>query len=178
MPNEGLPFANSIKDQFRAAALLVGRVAPPQKDVSKKSCTQVATSVGPLALAPPKSCGLKPNRKRASPIKVRLSEIERGLVRQKAAKADLSVNAFIKTAILEAQYKPPIPREVHRELFRINRQLTGIATNINQMTKQLNGGATNAEEALRFLERITGPVLETLGIIRHTLGRNPAGPMP
>ncbi|MFY9288398.1 MAG: plasmid mobilization relaxosome protein MobC [Alphaproteobacteria bacterium] len=178
MHNEGLPFNDLIKDQFHAAALLIGRMAPSQNEVFKKSCTQVATSVGPLALAPPKSCGLKPNRKRASPIKVRLSEIERGFVKQKADRADLSVNAFIKVVILDANYKPPLPREVKRELFRINRQLTGIATNINQMAKQLNGGTKNAQEALRFLERITGPVLETLSIVRQTLGRNPAGPMP
>jgi hypothetical protein len=120
-------------------------------------------------VAPPKSCGLKPKRKRASPIKVRLSEAERETVRAKAIKAHLSVNAFIRTLLLGADYDPT----VKEQLRKANLELTRQGNNLNQIAKRLNGGRTSEAEADSLLGMLARSMLQTHRAIRAALAQGP-----
>jgi len=142
----------------------------------KKSYTQVAASVLPKSVIQ-KSCGLKPKKKILAPVPVRYSEEQLEQLEAKAKRAGVSRSEYIRALSLGEDYKPPLGRDIRHELLKTNRQLTGIATNVNQMAHRMNSGAAEAPEALVFLERILEPVLQTIGLIRQTLARN-TEPMP
>ena len=129
------------------------------------SDAQVETRVGPLAVAPPLSCGLKPKRKRASPIKVRLSEAEKELVRSKARQAGLSVNAFIKQVILDANYDPAL----RKALLAVYRELTAQGNNINQIARFVNSGQTTPVTGAEMVSNIALSVMKTHQAVRIAL---------
>lgn len=98
-----------------------------------KSYAQVATLVRPRVVRP-KSCGLKPGRKRPYRLMGRFSREERDRVVSKAAAAELSVNEFIRQSALETDYAAALNpalrqlfRNVHRELCRQGDDLSRIA---------------------------------------------------
>jgi hypothetical protein len=153
-------------------------ITPGSHENSEQSFAQVATMVGPRDVAPPKSCGLKPNRERASPIKVRLSDAERELVRRKAAHANLSVNAFIKASILGADYKPPLDPGLRRVLLKLNLELTRQGTNLNQIARQMNAGLVSILQGETMLETLGRSLLRTHQYIRKALAHDAPEPEP
>ena len=130
-----------------------------------KRSVQVETWVGPPQVAPPMSCGLKPKRKRASPIKVRLSETEKEIVKKKAREADLSVNAFIKCIILGSHYDS----KLRMALLMVNRELTAQGRNLNQIAKHLNTGTAKATQGVAMLDTIRVPLVRSLSALHKIL---------
>jgi hypothetical protein len=130
-----------------------------------KSSAQVETLVGPRKVAPPKSCGLKPKRRRASPVKVRLNESENEQVREEARRAEMSVNAFIKCAILGNRYDP----KMRIQLLSLNRELTAHGRNLNQIAKHLNGGTLAPSQGVAMLDTIRVPLVRALNAVKKAL---------
>lgn len=140
------------------------------KHFFKGKNAQVETLVGPQ-VAPPKSGWLKPRRKRASPIKVRLSVSEKEIVKQKAQKAGLSVNAFVKCVIIGTEYDPHI-----RKIFlMLNRELTAQGRNLNQIAKHLNSNGS-IEVGMAMLDVIRIPLLKALHAVKAALTHNAPQP--
>jgi len=159
-----LEFCAARKLTKRAgSSLVVSPTVVPR--VLSKGAAQVATWVGPEKVAPPKSCGLKPKRKRASPVKVRLNEAEKEIVRRKAAKAEMSVNAFIKCLILGSDYDP----QLRDTLYALNLEFTRQGQNLNQIAKHHNKGTITQMEGEALLATIGRSHLHTHKAIRSAL---------
>ena len=84
----------------------------------------------------------------------------------------MSVNAFIKNAILEKNYDP----HVRILLLRVNRELTAQGRNLNQIAKQLNGGTATPAQGIAMLEAMRVPWRQALHAVGNAL--TGGGPMP
>lgn len=80
-------------------------------------------------------------------ITVRLTDAERGHLLEQAELAGLKIEPFVRNVILGMQMQPR-PKEKWAELLR---QTSGIANNINQITKRVNSGEPVTEETLRLI---------------------------
>lgn len=80
-------------------------------------------------------------------ITVRLTDAERDHLLAQAELAGLKIEPFIRNVILGMQMQPR-PKEEWAELLR---QTSGIANNINQITKRANSGEPVTEETLRLI---------------------------
>jgi len=150
----------SMKSQFRQAAKAV---CQPQVEYQKeyqqtevgntKSSTQVESMV-----LPPNSGALKRDsipsgvtngvtRGRPNPLTIRLSDEHKELIRAKAQAAGVTVNVYAKAVLLGNDYRPPLNKELCRELFILNRELGRQGTNLNQIAKQLNAGIKTPDQA-------------------------------
>ena len=80
-------------------------------------------------------------------ITVRLTDAERDHLLAQAELAGLKIEPFVRNVILGVQMQPR-PKEEWAELLR---QPSGIANNINQITKRANSGEPVTEETLRLI---------------------------
>ena len=80
-------------------------------------------------------------------ITVRLTDAERGHLLEQAELAGLKIEPFVRNVILGVRMQPR-PKEEWAELLR---QTSGIANNINQITKRANSGELVTEETLRLI---------------------------
>ena len=80
-------------------------------------------------------------------ITVRLTDAERDHLLAQAELAGLKIEPFVRNVILGVQMQPR-PKEEWSELLR---QTSGIANNINQITKRANSGEPVSEETLRLI---------------------------
>lgn len=80
-------------------------------------------------------------------ITVRLTDAERGHLLEQAELAGLKIEPFVRNVILGVRMQPR-PKEEWAELLR---QTSGIANNINQITKRVNSGEPVTEETLRLI---------------------------
>ena len=80
-------------------------------------------------------------------ITVRLTDAERGHLLEQAELAGLKIEPFVRNVILGVQMQPR-PKEEWAELLR---QTSGIANNINQITKRANSSEPVTEETLRLI---------------------------
>mgnify|MGYP000364523074 CR=1 FL=1 len=80
-------------------------------------------------------------------ITVRLTDAERDHLLAQAELAGLKIEPFVRNVILGMQMQPR-PKEEWAELLR---QTSGIANNINQITKRANSGELVTEETLRLI---------------------------
>ena len=79
-------------------------------------------------------------------ITVRLTDAERDHLLAQAELAGLKIEPFVRNVILGVQMQPR-PKEEWAELLRPS----GIANNINQITKRANSGEPVTEETLRLI---------------------------
>ena len=80
-------------------------------------------------------------------ITVRLMDAERDHLLAQAELAGLKIEPFVRNMILGVQMQPR-PKEEWAELLR---QTSGIANNINQITKRANSGEPVTDETLRLI---------------------------
>lgn len=80
-------------------------------------------------------------------ITVRLTDAERDHLLAQAELAGLKIEPFVRNMILGVQMQPR-PKEEWAELLR---QTSGIANNINQITKRANSGEPVTDETLRLI---------------------------
>ena len=91
-------------------------------------------------------------------ITVRLTDAERGHLLEQAELAGLKIEPFVRNVILGVQMQPR-PKEEWAELLR---QTSGIANNINQITKRVNSGEPVTEETLRLIADMQAQIWEKL----------------
>jgi|ERR1700722_433284 len=132
--------------------------------ISKKSYAQVDLLVGP----PKDRASAKPKRARAHPVKVRLSEEERGAVQANAEEAGCSVNAYLKALALK---RWPIGPALRQSLLSIYRELTRQGTNLNQIAKHLNGGTANPAQGESMLVIVGRSLLQAHKAVRNALSQ-------
>jgi hypothetical protein len=185
------PILKPIQMQFRAAKSLCQRISvlslqPQSATVTasdagdgffKKSYAQVETLVLPQAVIP-KSCGLKPRKKRPSPLTIRASESQKDCLRQKARAAGISLNRFALASALGSYYKPPADPGLIRVLLKISRELTAQGNNLNQIAKHLNSGTATAQQGQSLLDVLGRSLLRTHKSVRDALAHGERGPMP
>ena len=80
-------------------------------------------------------------------ITVRLTDAERDHLLEQAELAGLKIEPFVRNVILGVQMQPR-PKEEWAELLR---QTSGIANNINQITKRANTSEPVTEETLQLI---------------------------
>ena len=80
-------------------------------------------------------------------ITVRLTDAERDHLLAQAELAGLKIEPFVRNMILGVQMQPR-PKEEWAELLQ---QTSGIANNINQITKRANSGEPVTDETLRLI---------------------------
>ena len=80
-------------------------------------------------------------------ITVRLTDAERDHLLAQAELAGLKIEPFVRNMILGVQMQPR-PKEEWAELLR---QTSGIANNINLITKRANSGEPVTDETLRLI---------------------------
>lgn len=80
-------------------------------------------------------------------ITVRLTDAERDHLLAQAELAGLKIEPFVRNMILGVQMQPR-PKAEWAELLR---QTSGIANNINQITKRANSGEPVTDETLRLI---------------------------
>ena len=80
-------------------------------------------------------------------ITVRLTDAERDHMLAQAELAGLKIEPFVRNMILGVQMQPR-PKEEWAELLQ---QTSGIANNINQITKRANSGEPVTDETLRLI---------------------------
>lgn len=93
-------------------------------------------------------------------ITVRLTDAERGHLLEQAELAGLKIEPFVRNVILGVQMQPR-PKEEWAELLR---QTSGIANNINQITKRVNSGEPVTEETLRLIADMQSQIWEKLKV--------------
>lgn len=91
-------------------------------------------------------------------ITVRLTDAERGHLLEQAELAGLKIEPFVRNVILGVRMQPR-PKEEWAELLR---QTSGIANNINQITKRVNSGEPVTEETLRLITDMQSQIWEKL----------------
>ena len=91
-------------------------------------------------------------------ITVRLTDAERDYLLAQAELAGLKIEPFVRNVILGVQMQPR-PKEEWAELLR---QTSGIANNINQITKRTNSGEPVTEETLRLIADMQSQIWEKL----------------
>ena len=77
---------------------------------------------------------------------------------EQAELAGLKIEPFVRNVILGVQMKPR-PKEEWAELLR---QTSGIANNINQITRHINSGAPVDAETLRLIADMQAQIWATL----------------
>lgn len=91
-------------------------------------------------------------------ITVRLTDAERDHLLEQAELAGLKIEPFVRNVILGVQMKPR-PKEEWAELLR---QTSGIANNINQITRRMNSGEPIREETLQLIADMQAQIWEKL----------------
>lgn len=91
-------------------------------------------------------------------ITVRLTDAERGHLLEQAELAGLKIEPFVRNVILGVRMQPR-PKEEWAELLR---QTSGIANNINQITKHVNSGEPVTEETLHLIADMQSQIWEKL----------------
>lgn len=91
-------------------------------------------------------------------ITVRLTDAERDHLLAQAELAGLKIEPFVRNMILGVQMQPR-PKEEWAELLR---QTSGIANNINQITKRANSGEPVTDETLRLIADIQVQIWDKL----------------
>ena len=91
-------------------------------------------------------------------ITVRLTDAERGHLLEQAELAGLKIEPFVRNVILSVQMQPR-PKEEWAELLR---QTSGIANNINQITKRVNSGEPVTDETLRLIADMQSQIWDKL----------------
>lgn len=91
-------------------------------------------------------------------ITVRLTDAERDHLLEQAELAGLKIEPFVRNVILGVQMQPR-PKEEWAELLQ---QTSGIANNINQITKRVNSGEPVTEETLRLIADMQSQIWEKL----------------
>ena len=91
-------------------------------------------------------------------ITVRLTDAERDHLLAQAELAGLKIEPFVRNVILGVQMQPR-PKEEWAELLR---QTSGIANNINQITRHINSGAPVDAETLRLIADMQAQIWATL----------------
>ena len=109
------------------------------------------------------------SNKRTPPFSMRLSDDERTEIERRASIAGLSIAGYCKSVILN---KPP-PRKSRRasidqiELSRLLGELGRVGSNLNQIARQLNMGASvevpEVQEALNDLAETRAAIMTALG---------------
>jgi hypothetical protein len=108
-------------------------------------------------------------RQRSAPVSVRFLPDERAVVEESARTMGLSVASFIRTGILgapgpRAQRAPHVNAE---ELARATAALNKIGSNLNQLSRAFNSGATpvTAKECDEILKLVRQAVMAVLDIV-------------
>ena len=91
-------------------------------------------------------------------ITVRLTDAERDHLLTQAELAGLKIEPFVRNVILGVQMQPR-PKEEWAELLR---QTSGIANNINQITKRANSGEPVTEESLQLIADMQAQIWDKL----------------
>ena len=91
-------------------------------------------------------------------ITVRLTDAERDHLLAQAELAGLKIEPFVRNVILGVQMQPR-PKEEWAELLR---QTSGIANNINQITKRANSGEPVTEETPHLIADMQSQIWEKL----------------
>lgn len=91
-------------------------------------------------------------------ITVRLTDAERDHLLTQAELAGLKIEPFVRNVILGVQMQPR-PKEEWAELLR---QTSGIANNINQITKRANSGEPVTEEMLQLIADMQAQIWDKL----------------
>lgn len=91
-------------------------------------------------------------------ITVRLTDAERDHLLAQAELAGMKIEPFVRNVILGVQMQPR-PKEEWAELLR---QTSGIANNINQITKRANSGEPVTEEMLRLIADMQAQIWDKL----------------
>ena len=91
-------------------------------------------------------------------ITVRLTDAERDHLLAQAELAGLKIEPFVRNVILGVRMQPR-PKEEWAELLR---QTSGIANNINQITRRINPGEPVTEETLRLIADLQSQIWEKL----------------
>lgn len=91
-------------------------------------------------------------------ITVRLTDAERDHLLKQAELAGLKIEPFVRNVILGVKMQPR-PKEEWAELLR---QTSGIANNINQITKRANSGEPVTEEMLRLIADMQAQIWDKL----------------
>lgn len=98
-------------------------------------------------------------RKRPIKISVRLNEQEHEHLKQQAAVSGLSMEPFIRARIADCNIKPRPPDE----MAEINRQLSGIGVNINQIARKVNSSNTVLVSELQEIRTLLTAIWDKLG---------------
>ncbi len=167
---------STIQSQFRQAAKAVCKPVTETpvydscqtKKNNVKSSAQVATSVGQQDVRQ-KSCGLKPRESRAVRITARFSEDERELLVRQAETVCLTVSEYIRAAVLGADYRPPLSKELCSSLLALHRELTKQGSNLNQIARQLNAGLITPDRAEQLLASLMPELSKAYTAIYETL---------
>jgi hypothetical protein len=163
--------SSSIQTTFRSTAIPVVTPSGNRGLILEKSSAQVAAWV-----SPPQPCALKrKKRKRKNPLTVRLSDVEREIVRAKAKTVGCSINSYVRAATLGSNYRPPIDKALTGALLAVNRELTAQGNNLNQIAKQLNAEAITKTQGESMLDILGRSMLRTHKAIRQAL---PPGKLP
>lgn len=91
-------------------------------------------------------------------ITVRLTDAERDHLLAQAELAGMKIEPFVRNVILGVRMQPR-PKEEWAELLR---QTSGIANNINQITKRANSGEPVTEEMLRLIADMQAQIWDKL----------------
>ena len=91
-------------------------------------------------------------------ITVRLTDAERDHLLAQEELAGMKIEPFVRNVILGVQMQPR-PKEEWAELLR---QTSGIANNINQITKRANSGEPVTEEMLRLIADMQAQIWDKL----------------
>ena len=115
-----------------------------------------------------------PRRRRARFVGIRLADDEFARLDGRAREAGLSAGAYLRSCALgdsgpRAKRRVPVDRE---ELARLSVAIGRVGNNVNQIAHALNAGG---DVMLAEIAVAIGAVMETLGDIRRTLGRDRQG---
>ena len=102
--------------------------------------------------------GSKSTGTRASKDRPSATDAERDHLLEQAELAGLKIEPFVRNVILGVQMKPR-PKEEWAELLR---QTSGIANNINQITRRMNSGEPIREETLQLIADMQAQIWEKL----------------
>jgi predicted HicB family RNase H-like nuclease len=136
------------------------------------SVAQVETLVEPPNVALPKSCGLKPKKRRTGPLNIRINESEKRTLDFRAKQAELTLHAFVKCVLLGSGYD----YKLRTQLLMLNRELTVQGRNLNQIAKHVNSGTATPSQSVDMLDAIRVPLGRALYAVRNAL--TPSGPQP
>jgi hypothetical protein len=126
-------------------------------------------------LAKPKSSKAKPYRKetRVRKVNVYLYQDEFEILKKKALQAGIKTSSYARAALLGADYKPPLNRELHKILLALNRELTGHGHSLRQIESCLKEGTVLPNEAIRTLDSLRAPLVQALHAVKNALAPAP-----